>query len=316
MENSEGRHQNHSETPKRQRSSDEEISPSIRQEEKVRKMRVDEQAFNELKEMVRGMATKLDKLDALVDDITAMKESQRETYESVKNAESKIVTLESEMEILRDDNKMLGEKVSLLEKKEFVNGQARLNDTLMIRNLPKEVCKDRALMFNVVEKIFDTIGMNLSGTSYKATAFSTAKMKSATVELKLASSVMKEESIHKFRELKNNKANYNGELLIEKFCQLPAESQLNGKTVMLSSKLHQHYLDLVQDARKYVGTHFDFVLEAPDSRILVRRDGFHHIDSKEDLKRLVEKFDKIRLKKKPKQQQSQPASSIRTRSQN
>jgi hypothetical protein len=220
------------------------------------------------------------------------------------------------MEILRDDNKMLGEKVSLLEKKEFVNGQARLNDTLMIRNLPKEVCKDRALMFNVVEKIFDTIGMNLSGTSYKATAFTTAKMKSATVELKLASSVMKEESIHKFRELKNNKANYNGELLIEKFCQLPAESQLNGKTVMLSSKLHQHYLDLVQDARKYVGTHFDFVLEAPDSRILVRRDGFHHIDSKEDLKRLVEKFDKIRLKKKPKQQQSQPASSIRTRSQN
>jgi hypothetical protein len=192
-----------------------------------------------------------------------------------------------------------------------VQDQGQKNDTLFIRNLPREVVDNVMLRNDVIEKIFDTLNINLKSTVYASSAFPqySLNQQAATVELTLPSSLLKITAMKNFRSIRGDKQNYNGQFLCEKFAELPVGSLLNGKSIMLANKLSQHNLDLAKHARSFVDTHFEFVFETPDSRLLVFRDGFHPINTTEDVQRLVEKFDNNRLNKKKSKSQHQSTSS-------
>lgn len=305
MENSEENSENRPEAPKRKLSDNEEISPSVRHKEKERKMIVDEKSFNDLLASVQTIAKQLEVMNGEMRKINQsqdeLKQSQEELKQSFLGVETRVASLEREVTELRAKEvnvEQLCEKIRILEKKSIINDQAKNNDTLMLRNLPKEVCDDKALLKNVLEKFFDTLNINLTASPYKANAFPVSNNRYATVELKLSSETLKMDAIQNFKKIKGDVSN-NGQLLVEKFVQLPTDSQLNGKILMISNKLTPHYLELVKHARTYVNTHFEFVYETPDGRILVFRDGFHRIDTMEDVQLLVEKFDGNRIKKKP-----------------
>jgi hypothetical protein len=304
----------HTETPKRHRSEDDdELSPSVRQEEKVIKMQTDKK-LTELAEAVRLMSSKLDVLSQMKDEMGEMKNAQRELCEVFKATEGRVESTERDVTALRESNNQLCERICELEKKSFSNDQDRLNDTLMIRNLPKEICDEKSILKSVVENIFHTLGINLKATPYTANAFKDKQSKSAVVEVKLSSGALKTQAIESFRKLKKDKANNNGQLLVEKFVNLAVDSPLNGKLLMLANKLTPHYLELAKQARKYVGTHFKFVLETPDSRLLIYRDKFHQIDTSKDLQELVGKYDRDRLPRPTKSKAPAQISTVKTRS--
>jgi archaellum component FlaC len=326
--------QDNGETPKRPRSDEEEISPSVKPESKLRKkMQVDEEAFQKLSMMVEGMWKNFDpmknkidsvdsKLDGLCTELQKVKESQEEMRESFKTVEQRVENLESDASELRDmrSSGKLIETIRMLEKKDAIAEQAKINNVLMIRNLPKSLCGNKAMTQMVVEGIIRALNFDVQRVQFIAKAFPAKDKRGAVIELKLASDWLKNEMMTNFKKIKDDKSN-NGQLLVEKIMQLPIDSPFNGKIFMLSNKLTQHYIDLMNFARTFSPSHFKFIMETPDSRLLTFADGFgfNPIDNEEDVRGLVawineERSKNVELASQQPRQSTATGSSVVTRS--
>lgn len=287
------------ETPKRNRSEDE-ISPSVKPDSKLRKtMEVDQAEFHELKAVVMSMSKQLDKLnmlDTMNAEIKEIRLNQDNFRESLHLVDTRVDVLEREVETLRESHANACGTIRFLEKKNHIVEQERLNDIVMLNNLPREICNDQAMLKNVIDKILTALDIDPRTTHCNSKAFPSTKTSTAVVELKLSPS-LKSKAMEKFKAIKSDKAN-DGKLLIEKFVQLPVESQLNGRMLTMSNKLTPHYLNLKKHAQTFVKSHLEFVYETPDSRILVFAGRFHRIDDDDDLRAIIKQIDEGKISKK------------------
>lgn len=260
---------NSSETPKRKQS-DDEISPSLVRDQKRIKMPVNEEEFRKQTDMIAALSKKLDKLDMLDSmklEIGEIKASQDELCNSFKGMEKRVENLERDVGELRESKvieelqgeiKQLSMKNNALEtkvKEMSSQSESYNNDTMIIRNLPLDVCDNDGRLLEVIDKVFAALNMPLNFTHYTATTKSVQGKNSARATIKFSSAMLKAKVIRQFRAIRNAE-NYDGELLVERVLQLPVGSPLNGVHLAMSSVLTKHNVELIKHARTFVKSHF------------------------------------------------------------
>lgn len=306
-----GKHtENRAGTSKRDRVEDE-ISPTTAQESKQRRMGANEES--QIGEILAKLK-KLDAIDAIQADIASIKTAQANFFDSINKVQSKVENLEKEVEILKSSNasESIKDDMRELRKKDAMREQSLANDTVTIRSLPLEIIDNNGMLQTVIQKIFGELKMEIFESQYEA--YATKMKNSAMIVMKFSSGLLKARVVRKFREVKK-KSTVEVPFLVEKIVSLPMDHHLNGTTISIVNKLTIHNAQLIQNARQYVKSHFDFVFDTPENAIMVKAEGkFHRIDDEEDLTQLIEKVESQRNSGiKVKQKQHAP-SSVKTRS--
>lgn len=317
MEKSEEKAKAEEKSVKRLRNSSDENSPTFVQEKKFAKMSIDKTEFEKLMNTVTMMANNMKKLDLLESMNTKIEEivkSNEEVQKEVKEVKSRVDLLERDVASIAER----GSDTTLcdMKRKIFKLEQEQLNSSLIVKNLPKTLCDSQAARNELLLNIFKAIGYNQAPFFTEETNLSRDK-NSTVIVIKFVSSAIKNEVIKTFRSVKKD-ANRNQQLLVENLTTLPVDHPMNGQYVMMMNKLSSHYTQLITFARKYVGSHFEFVYDSPEGNIVVRCLGnFKKVNTEEDVQMLIQEVtDKGEVKfKSTRKKNMQHESKIRTRSQ-
>lgn len=276
----------HNSSDKRKRDPQEEVSPTSVQDSKVLKMG---ESVQDLLKQISSDITEMKK------DIKDIKQTQDKYIQKVDVIEARVDNLEKEFEVMREftvDDGMI-KCVRELQKRNNALEQIALNDRLTMRNLPIEVCNDKDLKNSIVANVFEAIGSSINANQYDTYAFKDKKKNTASVNVKLSTTMDKIQILRKFRETKKKPA---CALLVEKFVNLTPTHNLKGKLITISNQLTATNLHLLKTARKFEKSHFDFVLDTPEGRIMARVNGkFEKIEDEGDIMRLKDQIEEQKL---------------------
>lgn len=277
---------------KRDRTSDEENSPSL-QQHKQQRMEGDqvEALVKKISEFEKYL-TKLNKLDGIESDVQEIRKSQAETSARLEKIEERVVLLETEMETIKSQQTVgnadeVASEIQHIKSHTQQLAQSNLNNTLIIRNFPSEIQSDKKVMDLVVSNIFRTLELDVHENEYDATAIKVRNKDIAFIQLKLSSQLLKNKVLMKFRHMKKA-AKDEPPFILDKLMKLSEKHELNGTMISMQNKLTKYMYELLQSARKHSPSHFDFVYDDPDGRILAKiGNRFHTISSHEDVAGLV-----------------------------
>lgn len=291
-----------SNTPKRNKPSDDEFSPESAQPQKVlKKMEISQEEWREVLEGIRQinsisqLMAKSEELEPLRQDIADIKNSQIAIKEKIESIEKRVSDLEADFDGLKNDDveAMISDVEDIKSRTEHF-AQINLNNILIIRHFPLEIKSDRTELLSTVKKIFASLQIDITENDYDASAMKVRNMDLAFIQLKFSTQLLKSKVLKKFRQMKKLKEN-EPSFLTEKYTGLSADHALNGKLITMHNRLTKYNIDLLQAARSHVPKHFDFVFDDADGRILAKSGNtFHNIHTTEDIEILVDKIDKSR----------------------
>lgn len=118
------------------------------------------------------------------------------------------------------------------------------------------------------------------------------------MSIKIASDSTKIKVLKKFKAMKND-PNLGTSLLVEKHTTLAPNHPLNGIKLSMANKLTAFNVDLINKARNFAPSHFDYVFDSPDGTIKAKigKDSRPEIiRCEEDIARLVADIEKNRRK--------------------
>lgn len=291
---------------KRERS-DDEVSPKSTQEAKQTKM--EERTM----EVILAKLEKLDHLEAIQNDIASMKAAQTEFFSSLKSLGKKVDNLEKDVKLIKDsqnsDETM--KEVKRIQRKNNTLEQSLVNDRIIIRNLPLSVYENKSLMKSTVCKILTTLDLDINEDAYDAYAIKVNSKMCANIVMRFVSTLLKVRVIKKFRGMRRERGN-DCPWLVENIVEIPNDHHLNGKQITIANKLTSANADLIQQARKHVPSHFNFVFDTPEGLIMVKiNDKFHKIEAEDDIEQLI---GSTTAKRDESNSQQTPATTGKTRS--
>lgn len=256
-----------SKNTKRQRSEEnEELSPTVVQEPKQSKTMP---ANNDMRELSAKVDIILSRL-IILDEI---KLAHEDFKSSLKAVELRVVTLEKKSDEVRE----LREEIVDLKKKNSSLSVALNNTQLIVRNLPKESCKDDASINSTIKHIFQTINVKMDVDYMEIEVKESHDKKSTMLKLEFISPMLKTRVIKAFRKLRTDTKNSQDcPLLIDKLFTLAQNHPLNGKLLTISNNLPWHSMQLLTYARDHVGTHFKYVYDTAEGVIKVNMNGKSH----------------------------------------
>lgn len=305
--------QNKPETPKRDRSEEEEeLSPSVIQEPKQQKMGVSDKDFRDLSERVNMILAKLVKVDEKLDTLEEIKASQQSLKMSMSAIEKRVDEVEKQCYAIKesDENEKLRAELNELKKKNFKVEQESSCD-VVVRNLPLMVLDDHQQLNSIIDNLFAIIGIQIDAQSIHIAASKANDKKSAIVTLTFDSAQMKSRVLGNFRDKRKN-FKQDCPFLVHKFVQLRAEDHLNAKELTMSNKLTPHFARLMSYAREFA-SHFEFIYDTPKGAILMRKNGrFEQVVTTEDVHRVI---GDVQRDKKEKKKNEMPRERVPTRSQ-
>lgn len=230
-------------------------------------------------------------------DIAYIKTSQDTLNEKFALIESDIGKIETSCESMRESPlcEKIKDDLNAIKKNTLSLDQELRNDRLIIRNLPLEICGNKSSIHSAIQKVFTAINLNIKDTHYDAFSTKSTEKKSANIVIKLSSSMQKSAIIRKYRQSKQQRSS----LLVSKIFNLPESHSLSGKLIVIANKLTSSNAQLMENARKYVPSHFNFVYDTPDSKIMVNiGNEFHKIENNEDIVTLIGVIDENRQRQK------------------
>lgn len=306
---------------KRDRTSDEETSPIVQQQKQQRMELNDDQMtlffdglkkISELYHITELNQAKLNKLDGIESHICEIRKSQTAITEKLESIEGRVASLEGDMEAIKNQQSSSGvdqvvSEVQRIQSHTQQLAQSNLNNILIIRHFPAEISSDKQTMNSVITNIFNTLELDVHQNDYEASAIKLRDKNIAFLQMKFSSQLLKNKVLNKFRHMKKSITN-EPPFIIDKLMVLPVDHELNGTAISMQNKLTKYNFDLLKSARKHAPSHFDFVYDDPDGRILARvGNRFHTIRNEEDIAELVHQINANRATKKP--PPKQPSSS-------
>jgi hypothetical protein len=303
---------NKSETPKRDRSEEEEeLSPSVIQERKQQKMGVSDKDFRDLSERVDKILAKLVEVDEKLVTLEEIKASQQSLKISVSAIEKRVDEVEKKCHAIREseENEKLKAELEELRKK-TLKFEQESSCELIVRNLPLTVLDNRQQLNSIIDKLFGIIDVQIDNQCIQIAAAKANDKKSAMATLTFDSAQMKARVLGNFREKRKN-FKQDCLFLVHKFIQLQAGDHLNAKEITISNKLTPHYARLISYAREFA-SHFEFIYDTPKGAILLRKNGrFEPVVTTEDVHRLI---GEVQRDKKEKKRNDMPRERVPTRS--
>lgn len=283
MENIENNPQANNLRGKRERLEDE-ISPTIRQDPKARKMA--QFTPEQLQKLIDDVAKLVDmqpKIDTLVNDLRTIKDNQIATGKAIEDITANMVMMDKRINQIDErqvDMSGVKKELNELSKKNNLLEQAFLANKLMIKNLPSEIENDNEKIQQTLDGIFAALNTSMKREQYEFTAFKAKDKKSTIVEVTFETALGKKNILESFRKIKRNS---NSALLVEKFIELPVNHRLNGVMIAISNKLTQMNAQLLREIRKYVPEKFSFALDTIDGNVIAKNingkfQRFDHID--------------------------------------
>jgi hypothetical protein len=285
-------------TPKRSRDEDL-ISPESVQknkEVKMGEMAINNDQFNVIMERLKL----LDPIQASLDDI---KRENAEFRQSLGNIEERVRKVEEKVEAINEvDVEALSELKTRIKSLESQNNhllQKGLNNNLTLRNLPKEIQGNQEKVSQVIENLFKELQIIVRPDEFEAYGAGARGKNQAVINMTFATSKLKKDIIKKIRKLKNDKAAPH--LLVEKLTQLPIDHPLNGKKLTATNHLTAYNLNLLEYARKFVPSHFEYAFDNDDGLIKVKTgQGLKKVTSTDDVDKLVSNAESEKSKLPPK----------------
>jgi hypothetical protein len=253
----------------------------------------EDQFFN----LLKSIKTLTDMIVSVQTDVVHIKASQEAQSEKFETFRKKIEDIETSFETLRESTlcEKIKEDVSEIKKTTLALDQEMKNDRLILRNLPLEICDNKTSMNSAIKQIFSALELDINDTQFEAFSTKASDRKSANIVMKFSSSIQKSAIIQKYRKSKQQRSS----LLVSKIFKLPESHSLNGKLIVVANKLSSSNAQLMQNARKYVPSHFSFVYDTPDSKIMVNiGDKFHKIENNHDIANLIGIIDDNRQKQR------------------
>lgn len=247
--------------------------------------------------LMKNIKTLTDMIVSVQKDVVHIKISQEAESEKFETFKKKIEDIETSFETLRESTlcEKIIEDVTEIKKTTLSLDQEMRNDRLVLRNLPLEVCDNKSSMNSAIHKVFSALQLDINDTQFEAFSTKALDRKSANIVMKLSSSIQKSAIIQKYRQSKQQRSS----LLVSKVFKLPQNHSLNGKLIVVANKLSSSNAQLMQNARKYVPSHFNFVYDTPDSKIMVNiGDKFHKIENNHDIANLIGIIDDNRQKQR------------------
>lgn len=286
-------------TPKRTRDEDS-ISPESVQKTKERVIDMgsmtDEQ-FNKIMETLHEINASQKSLEDEVSEIRKenadFKRSMSEIRNRVREVEDKIKTLDAANEESLGEVKL---QLSSLEAQNNMLQQIQLNNKVTIHNLPKHVRGESEKVKKVMQNILNDLQLDIQPKDYDAYAIECKNKEMAKINVKFESTRMKKLFMEKLRACKREKSQPH--LLVEKIIEIPEDHPLNGRKITATNHLTVYNFKLLEYARKFVPSHFQFAFDNDDGIIKVKvGQKFIQIASAEDVDKLVSNVEAEKLKK-------------------
>lgn len=239
----------------------------------------------EIKEKLK----KLETLDEIRSDVSQIKQEHADFKnalsaidERVKKIEVRMVELDEQEERLPHE---LKEEIEVLKTQNNALAQAQLN-SIVIRNLPKEIREDKKHVETVIENVFKALELDVKDDDYEAYAYEVKSKGTANISMKFSASKMRKNMLTRFKNCRRQK-NLES-FLVEKLIGLPVDHLLNGTTISIHNQLTQFNAKLLQYARSYVPSHFAYAFDSMDGEIKVKvGDKLLKVDSTEEIDKLV-----------------------------
>jgi hypothetical protein len=301
---------------KRTREADE-ISPNTEQKSKeVRKMTSTDEKLDMILKEIADIKRKIEPLDTIRADVEQIKQENAEFRRSLAGVEGRVREVEDKV----DEHVEKGGKTIEELKHEIGNLDHRLNyfeqqtkrNVLTIRNLPKEIQKDRKNVPAVLKTIFDVIKQDVTEGDYDA--YPVTAGKNAGIRVTFTTNKMKENVLDAFKAMctqASKEKNAEPPHLVEKIVALPVDHELNGKKISMSNWLTTYNLKLLEYARKFVPKHFQTAKDMSDCAIKVKTsEGWRAVSCVYDIDELVSKSENaLRKGNQRGKKASNPASS-------
>jgi archaellum component FlaC len=309
MESSEQETQDTPKTSKRALSEDEH-SPTSKQQRKTLKMDITPEQFKEMMDAIKQIPEMrqqlLDDLPTIKEEMSGMRKAQESMATSLESIKERVQILEEEVQALKENppTEQLEEVMSQIEEIQRENQilqQMKVNNVIMLRNFPIEIKSNATMMKTAVEKLLNTLELNISANDYEAHAIKVRNKNLAFIQMKFSSDILKVRVLKKFRDMKKSTANTNepAPFLIEKLVELSIDHELNGKVLSIQNKLTRANFDLLNAARKFAPSHFEFVFDSPEGNIMIRANGhIHQVLSEREVNELVKRIDNEKKKTK------------------
>jgi hypothetical protein len=304
-----------SNTPKNSKRnlSEDEISPDSLQQKKTVKMNLNPEQVQSMLEsinLIPEMSRQIKDFQSIKETVSDIQKTQHVIVAAIDTIKERVQALEEEVSVLKqhppsevlDD---IASQVSEVRKENQYLHQLSLNNVLMMRFFPIEVKTDNVMMENALRKIFATLEIEMNPNEYEAHAIKVRNKNLAHIQVKFSSSLLKTKVLKKFREVKKASTNASepGPFLMERLMSIPSSHDLNGKFLTMQNKLTRANFDLLNAARKYAPSHFEFVYDSPEGIIMARAGGqVHQLFDENDIMELVEKIEEDKKKSKTQSQ--------------
>lgn len=269
--------------------SDDEISPNSKREDKLMKMGLSDEELKNMADNVAKIMVNMEKIKML-DDI---KSSQDKLTEAFHTMNLRVADLEKKVEEINESREIdtLREELNVTKGRCHILEQANVNNKLFVRNLPLEIIGNDMMIQSTVNSILNTIG--LPNTYFDGEARKAANNQTANILLTFATDTSKAKVLRKFKSMRKDQA-LGSSLLVEKHITLAQNHPLNGIKLSMANKLTAHNTHLINEARKFVPSHFMYVFDSPEGMIKAKINKDVPpvtIRSVEDMNMLVEKVE-------------------------
>jgi DNA-binding FrmR family transcriptional regulator len=274
---------------KQNQQSGSEASPSVNNAEQLKMWTMNEKDFQFLMKSIDTLSSKYNEINSKVSEVIQF---QEKLTQSMDDLSKRVSTLEESAEKKVENGENCDDvhaQIAEVVKECNVLNEAITNDRIIIRNLPIETHKNEKMINSVVKKILRTLNSDILDTQFESFSVHRREEKSANIVVKFSSAMLKTQVVRKYRAVRKELSTTESPFKVENLVDLPLNHPLRGKTVTITNKLSRKNTELIHHARKFVGSHFDFVFDSPEGSIIIKnKDKFHHVQHEEDITALIQ----------------------------